>query len=889
MTPAETGRSDRPTTVATFLFSDVVGSTRLWAADPDAMSDSLRIHDRLVRKAVESRSGFVFTTAGDSFAVAFARPEEAVAAAVDIQGRLASAGWGGGPVLSVRIGIHRGPAEERDGDFFGPTVNTTARLEAAGHGGQILVSDVVVEAGGVEAAGADAVDLGHHRLRDIDAPVRIYQVGRGPFPPLRGVGTVRLPVARTSLIGREAAVVELRRLLAEHPLVTLTGVGGCGKTRLALEVAHEEAPDCPGGVWFVDLAAISDPDEVPGAFAAALGITTDPFTAVSDQIVTYLASRAGLLVVDNCEHVVDAAAEVLDVTVAGCREMRVLATSREQLAVEGEVPWRVPSLGLGPASASVELFVDRATTAAAGFRLDDDVRAVVAEICERLDGIPLAIELAAARTRSMGVGEIRARLEDRFRLLSGGRRRGRSRQATLESAVQWSFDLLDPAERSLLVRLGVFHGGFDVADVPTVTGVGADAAVDLVDSLVAKSLVDVRREAGDVVRHRLLETIRLFALDRLVDAGEAESVRDRHREHFLGLPAVADWGAWQRRGSYDRACRELENLRAAAAWAVERGRPTEAARIAATVHDVLFERGEAQTGLAWLGLGNDLVGADRVRVLGATAFLHINSFDLDGGEAACRAALGSAGEEPVDTLPWVHLLLGQVAMMRGDVAGAEAEIGRAVAIAPTTPNASLNLSNALLYRCLFAGMAGDFTAAVADADTVLAATPDYTYRSLVEALRTVAVVLAGDATAADGLPAASEADGTAAWAHAGVVAAACVEAKTAGAEEATRRLATQAAESVPRRPMTIGDWLAGFAYLAAERGETDRAAEIIAVTVAPVLVALEIEVLARVHRWSGPRFDHYREYLRDNPADERVGRAIVHQPVVLAAELARWS
>ena len=507
-----------PTGAVTFLFSDVVGSTRLWAADAEAMSASLRIHDAIFNDTISEFSGHVFATAGDSFAASFQRASAAVECAAAIQVSLSEIDWGSGPAISVRIGLHLGEAEERDGNYFGPPVNQAARVMAVAHGGQCVLTDGVRD-----AAGITATDLGRHTLRDIETPVHLNQLGTEAFPPLGSVGTgiVSLPSPRTSLVGRETSVAEVRELICAHRLVTLTGVGGCGKTRLAIEVAYREAPARPEGVWFVDLSTIADERALPGVFAAAFALEIRPGTAPIDEIAAYLAPREALVVVDNCEHLIDEVAEFIDVLLERGPRLRALATSRESLDIEGEFTWKVPSLRIGADAPAVQLFRERAAAAGAALDLDDTTTALVVEIVERLDGIPLAIELAAARTRTMELAELRDRLDDRFRLLSGGSRRSRQRQATLEGAVQWSYDLLSEAEQSMLQTLAVFQGGFSAADVAAVAEVRDRTAVDLIDSLAAKSLVDVTRDRGGHLRRRLLETVRLFALSRLLDAVEA--------------------------------------------------------------------------------------------------------------------------------------------------------------------------------------------------------------------------------------------------------------------------------------------------------------------------------------------------------------------------------
>jgi predicted ATPase/class 3 adenylate cyclase len=529
----------RPSGTVTFLFTDVEGSTRLWAADAAAMSSSLLVHDSILREAIEAQGGYVFTTAGDSFAAAFSKASDAVNAAGRIQAGLAEAVWPG-PVLRVRIGIHLGEAEERGGDYFGPVVNTTARVEAAGHGGQTLITDTVRV-----AARAEATDLGVHRLRDVDEPLHLFQVGDGVFPALRVIDNApetNLPARPNRLIGRAAEVAEARRLLTSHRLVTLSSVGGSGKTRLAIAVGEEELHHRSGGVWFVDLTSVMHPDEIAAAVASATGLRLTSGDATA-QVIAFFADKAALVILDNCEHVIDGCAEFAEAMVTSPGTTAMLATSREALDVDGERVMGLGSLatldGDGPAggtSPAVELFVERAIAIDPGFTMSDDDAPVVAELCTRLDGMPLAIELAAARVTVMSPAELLAGLDDRFNLLSGGRRR--QRQRTLEATLDWSYDLLDAEQQRVFRSLGVFVGGFDLDAVVAVAELTRPQALDAVEDLVAKSLV-VRVRGGDRSRFILLETLKAYAEDRLVQTDEAASTRNRHAEHFHHLTTGA--------------------------------------------------------------------------------------------------------------------------------------------------------------------------------------------------------------------------------------------------------------------------------------------------------------------------------------------------------------
>ena len=568
-----------PSGVVTFLFTDVEGSTRRWEADAEGMQAALAAHDEVLRSAIEAHGGFMFKHTGDGVCAAFSSPRAAVDAAIAAQRKLE---------LPVRMGIATGEAELRESDYFGAVLNRAARVMAAGHGGQVLLADSTA----VLLTGVDLLDLGPRRLRDLPTPVGVFQVRapglRTDFPALRALdvspGNLRPPT--TSFIGRESEVAELQTTLKAHRLVTLTGVGGVGKTRLATEVAARLADEFPDGVWFFELAAVTDPAAVPDAVAAVLGITQQPGKTVSDSVAAALEGRVRLLVFDNCEHVCDAAADLIEAILAQSETVKILVTSREGLGVADEQLWPVPSLdvGAGIDSAAVNLFVERAHSVAPRFSMatTDEAEAVI-EICRRLDGIPLAIELAASRMASMTASEVRDRLDQRFRLLVGSRR-GLARHQTLRHAVAWSYDLLDDAEKPLLDRCSVFAGGFDLQSACAVAGsddVDDFAVLDLLDALVRKSLLVADRVAGRT-RFSMLETIRQFAEEQLVASGAATETRAAHARYFAGREAdvLALWDSPRQREAYDWFTVELANLRTAFRWAADHDDLDTAATIA---------------------------------------------------------------------------------------------------------------------------------------------------------------------------------------------------------------------------------------------------------------------------------------------------------------------
>jgi len=568
-----------PSGVVTFLFTDIEGSTRRWESDPEVMRAALADHDEVLRAAIDAHSGFLFKHTGDGVCAVFTSPRAAVDAAVAAQRALE---------LPVRMGISTGEAEVRGGDYFGAVLNRAARVMAAGHGGQILLDGTT--AGLI--SGVEVVDLGPRHLRDLATAVAMFQLRapglRADFPPLRTLdrspGNLRPPAS--TIIGRESELGEVEAVLRAHRLVTLTGVGGVGKTRLAVEVAGRLAPEFPDGVWLFELAAVSDPAAVPDAVAAVLGITQQPGRTLTDSVAAALEGRHRLLVFDNCEHLLDPTAEIVEAILEHSATVTVLTTSREGIGVPDEQLWPVPALPVntGTGSAAVELFVHRARQVAPRFAIThDDEAAAVVEICRRLDGIPLAIELAASRMASMTPGEVRDRLDRRFQLLVGSRR-ALQRHHTLRHAVQWSYDLLDDAEKTLLERCSVFAGGFDLESACAVTGSdepGDFAVMDRLDALVRKSLLVADRSSRRT-RFSMLETIREFAEEKLVASDSATEARTRHSRHFAKreTETLALWDSPRQREAYTWLTIELPNLRVAFRWAADNGDLDTAAAIA---------------------------------------------------------------------------------------------------------------------------------------------------------------------------------------------------------------------------------------------------------------------------------------------------------------------
>ncbi|MFN0090103.1 MAG: ATP-binding protein [Acidimicrobiales bacterium] len=563
----------------TFLFTDIEGSTRRWEADADRMRLELEAHDAVLREVVAANGGHLFKHTGDGICARFSSPAEAIAAAVAAQRLLQ---------LPVRMGLATGEAIERDGDYFGPVLNLTARVMSAGHGGQILVAG----AAPADLDGVSLLDLGERRLRDLTDLTRIYQVRAdglvAEFPPLRTVDLSpgNLPVQVTSFLGRDLEVKLLAELVRANRLLTLTGPGGVGKTRVALQVAAELVTDFPDGVWLVELAPLSSGDAVAEAVATVLKVTTEPQVRLEQAIGKAIGDRRLLLVLDNAEHLLDATAELVRHVLASTTKASVLLTSREGLRLSGEHLWPVPPLDIseGIHSTATELLIERAREVDPSFTLahHNDIEAAV-EICRRLDGLPLAIELAAARLLSMNVREVRDRLNRRFRLLTSTQH-GQGHHQTLHQTLQWSYDLLQTDERALLDACAVFAGGFDLEAaslICTTSGTDELDTLDTLDSLVRKSLLTVER-VGDRTRFGMLESVRQFALDRLTSAA-LTSLRDSHADYFGGQSRQLWESMWNGPGyrqGVNWVDTEFDNLRAGFRWSTEQGRIESASRIA---------------------------------------------------------------------------------------------------------------------------------------------------------------------------------------------------------------------------------------------------------------------------------------------------------------------
>ena len=604
---------DLPAGEVTFLFSDIEGSTRAWEQHPGAMPAALARHQSVVRSAVAACGGTVVKDTGDGLFAVFRSAHAAVLAAVEAQRGLRAVAWTETGALRARMGLHTAGAEPEHGDYHGVPVNRCARIMGVAHGGQVLVSDAAYRRLALgPVPDVSFLDLGQHRLRDLSVAVRLLQVLHpeldAEFPPLRSLDVLpnNLPALPSSLVGREQELTELAGLLGRTRLLTLTGAGGVGKTRLALQFAAEQADAFTDGAWVVDLAGLGEPELVPQAVASALGIAEQPGRSWADSVLGFLHERQVLLLLDNCEHLLAAAASLTRQVLERCPGVKVLATSREALHTPGEVAWRVPSLSLpgGVAVSDAErLFLERAGETDPRYRPIGADREAVAQICGRLDGLPLAIELAAARVRVLSASEIADRLDDRFRLLTGGARTSLPRQHTLEAAVGWSYDLLDEPQRRLFERLSVFASGFTLTAAEQVCASGPIQALDVLDlltGLVDRSLV-VHEQPGPPSRYRLLETMRAYGKDRLLRNAELQSMRDAHLTWVNSFARTAQAhldGPGQERW-LDAVATELDDVRAALSWSLAGGDTATGLACAATLFRYWYVRA-VREGRMWL-------------------------------------------------------------------------------------------------------------------------------------------------------------------------------------------------------------------------------------------------------------------------------------------------
>jgi predicted ATPase/class 3 adenylate cyclase len=736
-----------PSGTVTFLFTDLEGSTRLWEQHRAAMVPALERHDLVLREAVEAAGGVVVKTTGDGLHGVFTSTRAALDAAIGAQRALADEAWEVPGGLKVRMGLHTGDAVARDGDYYGPAINRAARVMSSAHGGQVVVSHATEEI--LRDALPDdlaLVDLGEHRLPDLARPERIFQVVAAgltrEFPPLRSLDAIpgNLPKQATSLVGRALERDAIADALLASRLVTVTGVGGVGKSRIAIQVAFDIASRFPDGAWLCELATAQDDEELAQVVATTLGVLPRPATTVADSILDALRARELVLVLDNCEHLVEPVGRLAEGLLRDCPGVQILATSREALGVAGEQVWplhaleppaRVSTVDEIRASPAVELFVARARAVQPGFVLDDTNADAVAEICRRLDGIPLAVELAAARVTIMTPTDIAARLDQRFQLLTGGRRSAAERHQTLHAAIEWSYEMLEPSERRLFDALGVFPAGFGadaVAAVASGEGLEAWAVLDAGAGLVAKSMILADDSSGST-RYQMLETIRTFARERLEQSGKLDDLFRRHAEHYTLFAEAADVGlagadeaAWRARIHL-----ELDNLRVAFVRCLILDGDDDVRRALRMVAALTFEAVNDR-GLGIGGWAEHLVPrvdlappAIRTAVLAAAAFSAQGRNDVDAMREYSEAALRDGVPPDCPGAVWAYIARAANEGMHGDWQGAIRVITEAQVALRDAGGSPRGLSFVYSAAANFHNLLGDTAAAARDAELSLEA------------------------------------------------------------------------------------------------------------------------------------------------------------------------
>ena len=615
-----------PTGTVTFLFTDIEGSTRLSQQYPEAMPALFARHDQILRETIEAHDGIVFQITGDSFSAAFQSASAALSAALAAQRALVQESWAPASI-KVRMGIHTGTAQADEDAASGEirysgytTLALTQRVMSSGHGGQVLLSRTAQELTRDHLPPqVQLMDMGECTLKDILHPEQLYQLAvtdlPSKFPPLKTLDFFKhnLPTQLTSFIGREKEIDEIRKLIAEHRLITLTGSGGAGKTRLALQVAANLLTVFSGGIWFVELAPLTDPALVVQTLFSVLKLREDAHRTYLEILQEHLRSKTALLILDNCEHLIEACAQVSESLLRACPNLKILASSREALGIPGEIPYHVPSLKTpSPTDLahlenpleidSIHLFVERGITAKPDFRLTKENTPFVAQVCSRLDGIPLAIELAAARVKVLSPEQIASRLDDRFRLLTGGARTALPRQQTLRAMIDWSYSLLSDQEKIVFRRLAVFTGGWTLEAAEFVCGDGSNGLdiLDLMAHLVDKSLV-ISEESNGEIRYQRLETIRQYSRERFFETDEVEAIRDRHLAYYVQSSEEIERGLQgpERKLWVQRSEAEQENLRTAIEWGLARN-PESSLRIAASVIFGISYGGYSFEGFRWL-------------------------------------------------------------------------------------------------------------------------------------------------------------------------------------------------------------------------------------------------------------------------------------------------
>jgi len=682
-----------PSGTITFLFTDIEGSTKRWESHGDQMRAAVESHDAVLRAIFESHRGYVFKTVGDAFCVAFFSAPEGVTAALEAQLALAKEDHSSVGGIQVRMGLHTGNADERSGDYFGPTVNRVARLMSVGHGGQILLSDSTrMLVRGELPADVSLIDLGSHRLKDLAQPEHVWMLAAtglpSQFPPLTSLDAFpnNLPIQITSFRGREQDLVDLKTLLDEHRLVTLHGPGGMGKTRLGVQAGADVLEQFPDGVWLVDLAALRYPELASSVVSKALSINQPQDRTVDEAIVLALKRKKALLIFDNCEHVIEDAAKLVDSILKQCPDIHILATSRQALSLTGEEVVRLQPLGVpepkavvtaqnAMAYSAIALFVDRALAVNKSFALDDDGAHTVGEICRHLDGLPLAIELAAARVKVLSLESLAQRLDRRFSLLTGGDRTALARQRTLGALIDWSFELLTPQEQTLFCRASIFAGGFTLDAAEAICageGIEDVEMLDLLASLADKSLA-IAETSQRSERYRLLESIRAYGWEKLQASGDLERLTRLHAEYYHGVAVAADrsFGTKPDAAWLETLEPEVDNFRALLEWSFGPG--NEAAlggAVAGSLERLWREGGLEAEGRGWIRNAQGRIDEEKdpavaARLWRALAWLTSGTQCLEAAEKACalyeKLGDGRGLAHALNVLAWALFHVGRPA------------------------------------------------------------------------------------------------------------------------------------------------------------------------------------------------------------------------------------
>jgi predicted ATPase/class 3 adenylate cyclase len=682
-----------PSGTITFLFTDIEGSTKRWESHGDTMRVAVESHDALLRAIFESHRGYVFKTVGDAFCVAFFSAPEGVTAALEAQLALAKEDHSSVGGIQVRMGLHTGNADERNGDYFGPTVNRVARLMSVGHGGQILLSDSTrMLVRGELPTDVSLIDLGSHRLKDLAQPEHVWMLAStglpSQFPPLTSLDAFpnNLPIQITSFRGREQDLEDLKTLLDEHRLVTLHGPGGMGKTRLGVQAGADVLEQFPDGVWLVDLASLRYPELASSVVSKALSINQPQDRTVDEAIVLALKRKKALLIFDNCEHVIEDAAKLVDTILKQCPDIHILATSRQALSLTGEEVVRLQPLGVpepkavvtaenAMAYSAIALFVDRALAVNKSFALDDDGAHTVGEICRHLDGLPLAIELAAARVKVLSLESLAQRLDRRFSLLTGGDRTAMARQRTLGALIDWSFELLTPQEQTLFCRASIFAGGFTLEAAEAICagdGIEDVEMLDLLASLADKSLA-IAETSQRSERYRLLESIRAYGWEKLQASGDLERLTRLHAEYYQGVAVAADrsFGTKPDAAWLETLEPEVDNFRAALEWSFGPG--NEAAlggAVAGSLERLWREGGLEAEGRGWIRNAQGRIDEEKdpavaARLWRALAWLTSGTQCLEAAEKACalyeKLGDGRGLAHALNVLAWALFHVGRPA------------------------------------------------------------------------------------------------------------------------------------------------------------------------------------------------------------------------------------